>query len=210
MEKRKFLIIIFTIPLLVVFVISYYFAFNKYKNSVVDMKKNELVNPSEKLQAVSLNELNKDVINEKTIIIKKDLDQSSGKEIVEEIPAGKELAGKSRKDIETIYSEGDYVISEFSPEKVVLIKKVTTSSDELVQPTFMPNKYVIWIKDGYLAIYKTNENGIIYIENEKTDVTNKKASRLRKNELDAIKNGSKEYQFDTRQAAEESLGELTT
>ncbi len=69
-----------------------------------------------------------------------------------------------------------------------------------------PNKYYIGEKDGYLAIYKTDENGTLLIENSNDVYTNsKKVDSLRDIDKNKIKNFELEY--NSRDDAEESLSE---
>lgn len=69
-----------------------------------------------------------------------------------------------------------------------------------------PNKYYIGEKDGYLAIYKTDGNGTLLIENS-NDVytTSKKVDSLQDIDKNKIKNFELEY--NSREDAEESLSE---
>ncbi|WP_297420815.1 hypothetical protein [Clostridium sp.] len=70
-----------------------------------------------------------------------------------------------------------------------------------------PNKYYIGEKDGYLAIYKTDNNGTLLIENS-NDVysDNKKVDNLSELDKDKIKNFKLE--FNSKDDAEESLSEF--
>lgn len=69
-----------------------------------------------------------------------------------------------------------------------------------------PNKYYIGEKDGYLAIYKTDENGTLLIENSNDVYSNsKKVDSLQDIDKNKIKNF--ELEFNSRDDAEESLSE---
>ncbi|AGF56320.1 MULTISPECIES: hypothetical protein [Clostridium] len=70
-----------------------------------------------------------------------------------------------------------------------------------------PNKYYIGEKDGYLAIYKTNENGTLLIENSNDVYTNsKKIESL--NDIDKNKIENFELEYNTKDDAEENLSEF--
>lgn len=70
-----------------------------------------------------------------------------------------------------------------------------------------PNKYYIGEKDGFLAIYKTDDNGTLSIENSQDVYTNsKKVDNLSEIDKDKIKNFELEY--NSKDDAEESLSEF--
>ena len=70
-----------------------------------------------------------------------------------------------------------------------------------------PNKYYIGEKEGYLAIYKSDDNGNLFIEKD-SDVykDHKKVEMLP--EDDKIKISSFELEYDTKENAEEDLSEF--
>ena len=73
--------------------------------------------------------------------------------------------------------------------------------------TVKPNKYYIGEKDGYLAIYKTNENGTLLIEND-SDVykDSKTIDSLTPADITKIKNFK--FEYDNKEDAEENLSEF--
>ncbi len=76
-----------------------------------------------------------------------------------------------------------------------------------ISKSVKPNKYYIGEKDGFLAIYKTDNDGTLLIENsEDVYSDNKKVSSLR--ELDKNKINNFEFEFDSKEDAEESLSEF--
>jgi hypothetical protein len=76
-----------------------------------------------------------------------------------------------------------------------------------VAKSVKPNKYYIGEKEGFLAIYKTDSNGTLSIENS-DDVysDNKKVDNLRDIDKNKIRNFELEY--DSKEDAEESLSEF--
>lgn len=70
-----------------------------------------------------------------------------------------------------------------------------------------PDKYYIGEKDGYLAIYKTDENANLFIEKD-ADVyrDNKKVDNLTQDDKNKIKNF--EFEYDNKDDAEEDLSEF--
>lgn len=70
-----------------------------------------------------------------------------------------------------------------------------------------PNKYYIGEKDGFFAIYKTDKDGTLLIEtNEDVYSNNKKVEYLREIDKNKIKNF--EFEYDSKEDAEESLSEF--
>ncbi|MDO5518572.1 MAG: hypothetical protein Q4F66_13535 [Clostridium sp.] len=82
----------------------------------------------------------------------------------------------------------------------LIFKKEASSS-------LKPNKYYIGEKDGYLAIYKTDENANAFIEKDQ-DVyrDNKKVDDLTEDDKTKIKNF--EFEYDNKDDAEEDLSEF--
>ena len=76
-----------------------------------------------------------------------------------------------------------------------------------VSKSIKPNKYYIGEKDGFLAIYKTDNDGTLLIENsEDVYSNNKKVDNLRESDKNKIKNF--EFEYDTKEDAEEGLSEF--
>ena len=96
--------------------------------------------------------------------------------------------------------------------KIVLTKRtvddsVSSTDDyqmifERAAGTLEPNKYYIGDKDGYIAIYKSDVNGIPVIENE-DDITQREVSLLMEIDQNMIRNY--EMVFDTKEECEEAL-----
>ncbi|HEX9024865.1 MAG TPA: hypothetical protein VF839_00200 [Clostridium sp.] len=70
-----------------------------------------------------------------------------------------------------------------------------------------PNKYYIGEKDGFLTIYKTDNDGTLLIENsEDVYSNNKKVENLRESDKNKIKNF--EFEYNSKEDAEENLSEF--
>lgn len=89
---------------------------------------------------------------------------------------------------------------------------VLTSEEELTykrdpSQSVKPNKYYIGEKDGYFAIYKTDENGTLMLENDESVYKDyKKVDSLTPADITKIKNF--EFEYDTKDEAEENLSEF--
>lgn len=94
------------------------------------------------------------------------------------------------------YASKGYSIESLSEKKVVLNK-----DEEVI---LEPNKYYLGEKDGYFAIYKSDENGKVFIEDE-SDVyrSSKMVNTIPKDDQEAIK--SFKFGYDTKDEAKEIL-----
>lgn len=99
--------------------------------------------------------------------------------------------------IVNFFESNGYNLESLEDEKVVFVKDGTTS-------VLKPNKYYIGEKDGYFAIYKTDDKGNLSIESD-DDVfrNNRTISFLKGKDLEEIKN-FKHY-YDTKEEAIEKL-----
>lgn len=103
-------------------------------------------------------------------------------------------------------------VKEINVEQVVELYKgkgysVASTDDyqmvfERAVGTLEPNKYYIGDKDGYIAIYKSDMNGIPVIESEE-DITEREVSLLMEMDQNMIRNY--EMVFDTKEECEEAL-----
>ena len=99
--------------------------------------------------------------------------------------------------IVNFFEANGYNLEELQDEKVVFNKDGTTN-------VLQPNKYYIGEKDGYFAIYKTDADGKLTIENEDDVYRNSRPiSFLKGEDLDEIKK-MKNY-YDTKDEAIEKL-----
>ena len=103
----------------------------------------------------------------------------------------------SQQFIVNFFEANGYNLEELQDEKVVFNKDGTTN-------VLQPNKYYIGEKDGYIAIYKTDADGKLTIENEDDVYRNSRPiSFLKGEDLDEIKK-MKNY-YDTKDEAIEKL-----
>lgn len=103
----------------------------------------------------------------------------------------------SQQFIVNFFEANGYNLEELQDEKVVFNKDATTN-------VLQPNKYYIGEKDGYFAIYKTDADGKLTIENEDDVYRNSRPiSFLKGEDLDEIKK-MKNY-YDTKDEAIEKL-----
>jgi len=99
-----------------------------------------------------------------------------------------------------VYPLGKYEIIDFNDKSIVLKEK-----DE---NNFNPNMYYIGEKNGYITVFKSDNNGKLFIENEKVDITSKKVDSLPVSDRNLVLN----YQLssDNRDEMQYILSELET
>ena len=139
--------------------------------------------------------INTTVPEKAKIIFKIKYNKSGELKTEKEELAGK-LAGKTKNEVENIYKTAGYKVNKFGAKEVVLVKEVDK---------YEPNKYVLGIKNGLIAIYKTDNQGNMFIENEKRDVTDIKTSKLKEEDIRLLTKGDKYFECNTREEAESRL-----
>ncbi len=197
MDKRKirtFMLVMLTIS---IFTLSYYICINKLKNT--NIRNNEYgINTGKEGGADSLaaNSNGDGIVSRNASMVFKIKYDKSGDVVVEkEEPVGS-LAGKKKSDVEEMYKNDGYEVQNINSLQVILMKKVDK---------YAPNKYVLGIKDGFIAIYKTDKDGNMTIENEKRDITDIKIEKLKQADIQLLTKGDKYFQCDTREDAEARL-----
>ena len=99
--------------------------------------------------------------------------------------------------IVNFFEANGYNLESLEDEKVVFVKDGTTS-------VLKPNKYYIGEKDGYFAIYKTDDKGNLSIESDDDVYKNSRTvSFLKGQDLEEIKNFK--HCYDTKEEAIEKL-----
>lgn len=199
MSKKNIYIIISCVLLLIVsFTISYNYGIKKFSDDGSNTKRaknGDTVNVDKALN--SFNSEDSVSPNAKVIL---NIEYKKSEEVDKKEQNSGEFAGKTKKQIEAM----GYTVDKITKTEVLLHKKVDS---------YKPGKYVIGIKDDYLAVFKVNNEGKLIVENESRDVTQIKANKLKQGDIDLLNNGSKDFQFDTRDGAQakvdEDFGELS-
>lgn len=191
MSKRK-IFIIMTLVLAIIFSLTYYLC-DKYITKPIIDKENATVVKNSNLNT------DKDLSDEtKVCLYSGDIkeDELSLGDLKKELNISEEL---SITELSKSLKDKGYVL-------------VLTSDKELTykrdpSQTVKPDKYYIGEKGGYLAIYKTDDNGILQIEKDE-DVyrDSKKIDSLTPADISKIKNF--EFEYDNKDDAEEKLSEF--
>ena len=120
-----------------------------------------------------------------------------------------ELYEKSRikskiADINKVFKEmypiGRYEIINFDDNSIVL--------REITKSTFVPNMYYIGENNGYVAVFKSDDYGNLFIEDEKTDISGKKVDSLPVTDRELVTNY--ELKANERGDIQDILSELET
>lgn len=193
-KKNKILLFsIFFTVLSTAFLLSYRWGITKFNTYGNNSKKNSNISSSDIGKITAAVSMDDTVSPNAKITIKTEYSKSGSIESKEVKTS--DYTGKSKTELE---NQG-YIVESITPAQVTLLKKVDS---------YAPNKYVLGVKDNCFAIYKTDETGEMFIEDESTDVTD--ISVPTKGDYNLLTKGSKDFQFNTREEAEEKLGEYSS
>lgn len=194
--KKIFKIVILIFLIVFVFLGSYFISYNKFAKVKKDNNTKYLsaksVNSDKAIQKVS----------KKTKIIFKVYYKKSGKtEVKKELESPGKYYNMTKDEIDKSVKDEGYKVELMSPSSVILVSEVNR---------YLPDKYVIDIYNNEcLAIFKTDNNGNEFIEDEKNDIKyDTKISNLRSGDLNYLEKGDPQLQYDSKEAAEESYMEI--
>lgn len=170
------------------FIISFNFGMRKFNENKYSTLEHSPLSNNDKAASSSLQD---DVVSPNAKVVLKMQYKKSGDIINGEIAAS-EVVGKNKQAIESL----GYILESMNSSQVVL-KKVIDS--------YPPNKYVLGTKDNYLAIFRTDDKGNMYIEDDKNDVTDIVVPT--EGDYELLTKGSKDFLFNTKEEAQEKLGE---
>ncbi len=194
MSKRKlFLIISAIIFLASAFIISFNWGMNKFSQGNIEKINigNQSATGTDKITSVLKTE---QAISPNAKITLK-IEYAKSGDIVNVPVKASDFVGKTKGELEN----NNYIVESITTSEVVLIKKVDS---------YAPNKYVLGVKDECFAIYKTDNEGNMFIEDENTDLTDIEVPT--KGDYNLLVKGSKYFQFNSREEAEEKLGEYSS
>ena len=200
-KKLKYLFIFFFAVF--VFSFAYFITANIYDNA----------NGSSKWQVFNLNkyqnskgvyntDLNSDVANENTVVLKDAKViynikyKKSGDVILQNVATATDFTGKTKAQVEKQSGSNQFTLESFKNSQLIFVREYDR---------YAPNKYVLGIKGDYLAIYKTDSDGNMYLENETLDITKRKIDNLKPQDIKMLTNGDKYFECDTRDQAESIL-----
>lgn len=189
MINKKKLFIGMTLTLVIIFFITYYLS-DKY-----------IANKNAKNNAVEASQINKNnQLSDNTKIYLFSGENKEKESTIAELKKELNINGDLTKgELSKALSEKGYVL-ELNDNGEMTYKRD-------ISKTVKPDKYYIGEKDGFLAIYKTDKDGILVIENsEDVYSNNKKVDSLREADKNKIKNF--EFEYNSKEEAEEGISEF--
>lgn len=196
MDNRKVRTVVLVIFTILILGLSCYICVVGFQNVNMDREIKQVRQGNKTYDTVKTNSNISTTVPEKAKIIFKIKYNKSGELKTEKEELAGKLAGKSKNEVENIYKTAGYKVNKFGAKEVVLVKEVDK---------YEPNKYVLGIKNGLIAIYKTDNQGNMFIENEKRDVTDIKTSKLKEEDIRLLTKGDKYFECNTRDEAESRL-----
>lgn len=180
-----------------VFIISYYCTL-KIDSKKMQAKKPKTTN-SVGVNTDNSQESQSDSIDSNTKIVFKNYYKKSKETIVDKTQTASELGILSKKQLADKYGAEGYEVLSISSTEISLVKELNQYSPN----KNLPNKYVLGIYNGFMAIYRTDKDGNMYIEDKTKDITKVKVSNLREEDIRLLNSG--EMQFNSREEAEAKL-----
>lgn len=180
-----------------VFVISYYCTL-KIDSKKMQAKKPKITN-SVGVNTDNSKESQSDSIDSNTKIVFKNYYKKSKETIVDKTQTANELGILSKKQLADKYGAEGYEVLSISSTEISLVKELNQYSPN----KNLPNKYVLGIYNGFMAIYRTDKDGNMYIEDKTKDITKVKVSNLREEDIRLLNSG--EMQFNSKEEAEAKL-----
>ncbi|KZL93760.1 hypothetical protein [Clostridium magnum] len=197
MDERKARTILLVILTIAIFSLSFYVCVNKLKvTNIKDNKDQFNSTNSVAPDGLTVHSNLDDVVSANANLVFKVKYIKSGEVVTEKEEKAENLSGKKKNEVDEIYKNEGYKVENITSSEVVLIREVDK---------YAPNKYVLGIKDGRIAIYKTDKDGNMFIENDERDLTDIKTDKLKEADIQLLTKGDKYFQCDTREDAESRL-----
>lgn len=197
MNKKKILLIFSTVGFaIIIFFTSYNITlrYNNENNNDISREVEQSVNSN---NANEVNENAQIILKTKTKDNKILVDKSLTFEELKKIIAKDKI---QKADLQSYYSKLNYSIESFNENTIVLLRETTSILN--------PNKYYLGEKDGFVALFKTDEKGNPKIEDEKNDISARKVTDFSDSDRAKIINFQMEY--DEKEKAEDAFLAFTT
>lgn len=197
MDTRKFRTILLVVLTTAIFSLSCYICVTKLKVTNIKDNKNRVNSASSsETDGLSVHSSLDDVVSSNANIVFKVKYTKSGEVVTEKEEKAKDLSGKKKSEIDELYENEGYKVQNITSSEVDLVREVDK---------YAPNKYVLGIKDGRIAIYKTDKDGNMFIEDDIRDITDIKTDKLKEADIRLLTKGDKYFQCNTREDAESRL-----
>lgn len=195
--KKKISVAIFIISLFIICFLISYFVSDYLTNP--KYRVNDDINNNKTVYNETANYL-----DENTFITLKTIDKIDFSETLANLKNILNLEGKLTLDaLSEELSKVGYKLSDWDEEKIIY-----TRSEEVNSTTLEPNKYYLGAEEGYISIFKTDENGKVIEEEKRVYTEFKPLSDLPEIDQEAIKNNK--FFFDTKDEALIKLSEMVS
>lgn len=196
MDKKKLSIIFMTFIGVCILSFSCYFCINMLKSTKVQSNRQQVIKDNGSSDALSVQSKVYDIVLAKSKIIFKTKYNKCGTYVINKEQEAGTLVGRTKEELNNIYASSGYQVSAMSDDEVVLIRQVDK---------YEPDKYVLGIKNGYIAIFKTDREGNMFIQDEKKDITDIRTDKLKEEDINLLTKGDKYFQCNTREDAQAIL-----
>lgn len=163
---------------------------------VDNLNDNNSSNIGESTSKTTLYNNTKSLDDEMTIVLKVD-GVVENSETLKEFKTANDIENVNEQFLVDYYTSKGYTVESLSDKRAVLNKEEETTILE-------PNKYYLGEKDGYFAIYKTDENGKAFIEDDSDIYTNSRMVNTIPT-IDQQEIKSFKLQYDTKDEVKEIL-----
>jgi len=194
--KKKISVIFVFLIGICIFSFTYYYCYHMLQSTKVQSNKQQVNKDEGSSGALSVQSRVYEIVLSKTKITFKTKYNKCGTYIINKEQEAGTLVGKTKSELDDIYASSGYKVSTMSDDEVVLIKQVDK---------YEPNKYVLGIKNGYIAIFKTDKEGNMYIQDENRDITDIKVDKLNEEDIKLLTKGDKYFLCNTREDAQAIL-----
>lgn len=183
-NKKRIILLVSIFSCLSIFLITYFITYNfNMKNgsvNFVNRNKHEVMLKNQTRELVIVN-------------------QNFDGEILEKNRIKLELSDIN-KFFTDMYTGGKYEIIDFNDKSIIL--------KELGGKDFEPNMYYIGERDGYITVFKSDDKGSLFVENESLDISDKKVESLPVSDRELVVNY--ELKSNDREEVQDILSELET
>lgn len=191
MTKKYIKILSLCLAFAVVFLMIYYLSLKNLNLHISDNKKTKSISTVSKEQ----NSGNEDYIERSTKIVFKTIYKKSNSTVTDKSVTAGDMNILSKSELADRCKYEGYTIESISRNQIVLIKEL----DQFAPNKNEPNKYVLGISDGYVAIFKTDSQGYMHVE-YRSDI---KESILKDADKRMLTEG--DLSFNTKDEAESEL-----
>ncbi|WP_142412945.1 hypothetical protein [Hathewaya massiliensis] len=199
MSKNKKLLILMPLFFMAMFLVTYgIVTIKNNKNQKVSTNKNEELREVKEKIGIDNSSNSIKIIYESVYSKPEGSNNIAVDEYIEKFSKDKEVIGDMTKEqVVAAFKKDDYSLKDIKKNQIIF-------SRSLDKYKYSPNKYVIGIKDGYVAIFKVNKDGNLAIESPQ-DITDINIKDLPEGDVELLNKGDKIYEFNSKEEAIEGL-----